>query len=104
MTLKDQDDKNSSSQAKRLVISPDVVVQRLGEQLVLINLRTDRIYELNNTGGRFFELVSSGLNREQIQQQMLSEFAVDEADLALEIDQLIVALAAEGLAQVSDDQ
>lgn len=76
---------------------PDVVAQRMGEEVVLVHLRTNRIYELNPTGARCWELLTTGLDRAAIRQQLLQEYAVEEEALAGEIDRLLAELRAAGL-------
>jgi hypothetical protein len=60
-------------------------------------MRTDRIYELNRTGTRFWELLCAGYTQAEIQQLMLQEFGVAEDDLAVEIKAMLASLQDEGL-------
>jgi hypothetical protein len=60
-------------------------------------MTTNQIYELNRTGARFWELLSAGNDRKTIQQLMLQEFDVAEADLDREIEAMITSLENEGL-------
>ncbi|MBA3474632.1 MAG: PqqD family protein [Rubrobacter sp.] len=60
-------------------------------------MRTNQIYELNQTGARFWELLSAGHDRAEIQRIMLQEFDVVEADLTAEIDTMLASLKSEGL-------
>jgi hypothetical protein len=78
-------------------VSPDTVYNVLDDQSVLINVRTNELYELNRTGTRFWELLSAGHNRAQIRQLMLQEFDVAETVLDREIDSLIDSLQGAGL-------
>jgi hypothetical protein len=82
---------------QRFRVSSDTVYNTLDEQSVLINVRTNELYELNRTGTRFWELLSAGHNRGQIQQLMLQEFDVDEAVLDREINALLASLQDAGL-------
>jgi hypothetical protein len=77
--------------------SPDSVYSRIGEESVLVNMRTNRIYELNRTGTRFWELLSAGYTQAEIEQLMLQEFGVAEDDLAVEIKAMLASLQDEGL-------
>jgi len=86
--------KNAVPQFK---VNPDVIAQRMGNEVVLIHLRTNRIYELNRTAARLWELIKAGYDRAQIQQQMLQEFDVDQEQLAQEIEALLSLLCAENL-------
>jgi hypothetical protein len=87
---------------QRYRVSPDVVAQRLGESIILVNMQTDRIFELNRTGARLWELLGSGLTRAQAQQRMLDEFAVDEAHLTIEAQTLISSFLIEKLLDIDD--
>ena len=77
--------------------SPDVVSRKLGDTTVVVNLRTNRIYELNRTASRFWTLLESGLDRDEAERVMLSEYDVDDAQLRAEADRLLVWLEREGV-------
>jgi Coenzyme PQQ synthesis protein D (PqqD) len=76
---------------------PDVVSRRMDEQTVLVNLRTNRIFELNRTGARFWELLGDESSESQIVEQLLGEFDVPQAQLEREVAALVDSLAEEGL-------
>ena len=76
---------------------PDVVSRRLEDDVVLVNLRTNRIYALNNTGARFWELLAQGNERDAIEAQLRLEFDVSSEQLSDEVDQLVDALLRAGL-------
>jgi Coenzyme PQQ synthesis protein D (PqqD) len=80
-----------------LKVNPDVLFQRLENDAVLLHMKTDRFYNLNRTGARFWELVSEGHDLVHIQEQMLREFDVEPATLEKEIKDMIVSLQKEGL-------
>jgi hypothetical protein len=83
-------------------VSPDTVYNTLDNQSVLINVSTNEIYELNQTGARFWELLAAGHDRARIRQLMLQEFAVDETVLDREIESLFASLKSAGLIIVDD--
>ncbi len=76
---------------------PDVAYRELEGEMVLVHLGTNRIYSLNETGARFWELLAAGGERAEIERQLLDEFVVDPADLRAEIASMLEALADEGL-------
>ncbi len=82
---------------------PDVVSRRLDEQTVLVNLRTNRIFELNRTGARMWELLGEGSSESQIVERLLGEFEVPEDQLEREVRELLDSLLDEGLIS-SDNQ
>ena len=81
----------------RFRTSADAVAQRLGDEVVLVHIRTDKIFVLNRTGARVWELLCESLDRSAIQGRLLAEFEVGEVQLAAEIDALLTALTEEGL-------
>lgn len=80
---------------------PDVVSRRVGDEVVLVNLKTNRIFTLSRTGSRFWELFAAGGDRAAIEAQMLEEFDVDRDGLSSEIDRLLQELRKAGV--VPDD-
>ena len=84
----------ADSTAAHMVLqpNPEVIMQRMGEQVMLLHLRTNHFYELNRTAARLWELLNEGNNRPQIHAQLLNEFDVDSADLAAEVEVVLMSL------------
>jgi hypothetical protein len=80
--------------------SQDVVFRHLEDEAVLVHLGTNRIYSLNPTGARFWELLADGRDRSEIKEQLLGAFDVSEGQLEEEIEALLSSLIAEGLVTV----
>ncbi len=100
MSIDDQDGKKAPEPAG--LPDPDVVARRIDNGTVLINLRTNRIYELNTTGTRIWELLGEGGDRTTIVEQLLQEFDV-EADVASQaVDETLEELEREGLLKERD--
>jgi Coenzyme PQQ synthesis protein D (PqqD) len=76
---------------------PEVVARRLEDEVVLVHLGTNRIYSLNATGGRYWELLEEGLGHEIIVRRLQDEFDVDEQTLEREIASITADLRREGL-------
>ena len=70
-------------------VKQDIISRRVGKEILLINLTTNQIYELNFTGARFWELLSEGLTDEEIVKTIVEEFQVSEAQLAIESEELL---------------
>jgi hypothetical protein len=77
--------------------NPDVVSNRLGEGGVVVNLRTNRIFELNATGMRAWELIGERHALQEIARRLQDEFAAEPGRVRAELQQLIGDLAREGL-------
>ena len=80
--------------------SPDVIAQRLGDETILVHLDTNLMFDLNRTASRLWELAHDRLTRQQIEEQLLQEFAVDAAELRREVGQLLRALRDRELIQI----
>jgi Coenzyme PQQ synthesis protein D (PqqD) len=87
----------SGDETPRFQVSPDTVYETLDDRSILINVTTNEIYELNQTGARFWELLSAGHDHAQIRQIMLQEYDVDEAVLDREIEALLASLKSASL-------
>ena len=77
--------------------SPDVVSNRLGEGGVVVNLHTNRIFELNATGMRAWELMAECHGVQEIARRLQDEFAGEPDRVLAELQQLLEDLAREGL-------
>ena len=87
----------------RFRASPHTVAQRLGDEIVLVHMKTDRIFVLNRTGARLWELLCAGYDRADIQRLMLQEFDVSEAQLEREVEALLALLREEHLTSPADE-
>jgi hypothetical protein len=75
----------------------NAVAKRVGDEVVLVQLRTNRIYTLNRTGARLWQLLGEGHNLERARERILREFDVGEDELRDEADALVDELVARGL-------
>ena len=82
--------------------NPNVLFRRLGDDIVLFHLDTDRFYELNGTAARFWELLNAGHDVVHARQQILEEFVVDPDQLASEAEALLNSLRQENLISVDE--
>ncbi len=62
--------------------SPDALATRVGDEIVLVDLKTDQIYSLNRTAARIWELLCADCDRAEVERRMLEEFDVTPAELA----------------------
>lgn len=76
-------------------IHPDAVANRIGEQMVLVHLNTDRIFELNGTAARIWELLTEGNDPLTIQQHIAQEFQISEEIASQEVSHLLASLKEE---------
>lgn len=82
--------------------NPNVLFRRLGEDMVLFHLETDRFYELNGTAARFWELLHEGQDVAHVREQMIEEFAVDPDRFKEEAEALLSSLRQENLINIDE--
>jgi hypothetical protein len=82
---------------------PDVVARRVGNTAVLVHLGSNRIYELNDTGARIWELTADGATVEGLVDRLEDEFDVDRGQLASEVASIVDDLVREGLLEDRSD-
>jgi predicted methyltransferase len=80
-----------------LRVSRDVISRRLGDEVILVNLKTDRVYALNQTAARFWELLASRRSIQSIERQLMREFTVEPSKLGRHISGLLSTLKAKKL-------
>jgi hypothetical protein len=88
---------SSSSHQSALQPSPDVVSRQLGDGAVLVHLTTNRVFQLNETGARVWELIAAGRTRAEIAEQLVVEFDVSGDEATRTLEPLLESLRADGL-------
>ena len=86
-----------SPTSPRFRSSPDALATRVGEEIVLVDLKTDQIYSLNRTAARIWELLCADCDRAELERHMLEEFEVTPDQLAEAIDDLVMTMTRDGL-------
>ena len=76
--------------------------ERFGDEIVLVNLRTNRFFLLNRTGARFWELLVSGNGLDAIEEQLCREFEVDAAEAAANVKRILVLMKDEQLVRFDE--
>jgi hypothetical protein len=77
--------------------SQKVIFQKLGENLVLIHTQSNKIFDLNETGARLWELLSNGDSIDEARVKLLDEFEVSTPELNYEIHQTLDLFLKESL-------
>ena len=77
--------------------NPEVIARRLDNATVVVDVPTSRIFELNETGTRVWELLGEGLDQESIVRQLVAEFDVERIQAVDEVKTLLERLRTEGL-------
>ena len=90
--------------SERYQISPEAVANRMGEAVVLVHVGTDRIFELNSSAARIWDLLAQGLDRETISSQLAQEFNISKDQAYQETGDLLSSLISERIITVCEDE
>ena len=78
-------------------VRPDVVDRRLDDRIIVVNLESNRIYELNRTAAALWELLQDGVEDYELESRMLERFQVEPALLRGQIHETLRLFAERGL-------
>lgn len=81
----------------RVCPDPNVLAKRVDDEIVLVHLETNRIFELNRTAAFLWDALAEGSTRAELEERMALEFDVEQEELAREIDELLGQFASERL-------
>lgn len=87
----------------QLRCSPDVLVQHVGEECVLLDLASEKYYALNEVGARAWQSFVLGRSVQKTIDTLLTEYDVTEEDLNRDVRALVRSLLDAGLATIPDD-
>jgi len=77
---------------KEINISEDSIVQEMGASIVILNLKTERFYELDEVGRRFWELLTEHKEYNLVFNALQNEYEVSVEQLQKDISQLVIDL------------
>lgn len=78
-------------------LGEDVIVEQFDNEAIVVNLQTEMIYTLNETGKRIIELIQNGQGLHDILKTLLAEYDVDESYALESILQLVEDMQARDL-------
>ncbi len=85
----------------RITVAPDVLVQELDGESVILNLKTERYFGLDDVGTRIFTAVTTSSSIDKAYESLLGEYDVDRALLRKDIEELLEKLLGNGLVEIS---
>jgi hypothetical protein len=86
-----------SLQFQHVAISPQVLAQNVGDEAVLLDLKTEQYFSLNAVGRRVWQLLQETGDVRAIRDRLLDEFDVDSAALDRDLNTLLTGLVDAGL-------
>ena len=78
-------------------VAADVLVAKLPEETVLLDMKSKNYFRLNATASRIWESLAEGRAVDQIVGELCAEFRVEPSVAVTEVERLIGALRTRGL-------
>ena len=85
----------------RVTVPDDVLISRLQEESVILNLDSERYYGLDDVGTRFLSALTTSDSIETAYDQLRNEYDVDPQVLRGDLLALVENLSDQGLVEVS---
>ncbi|MFT5452583.1 MAG: hypothetical protein ACI9N9_002076 [Enterobacterales bacterium] len=86
--------------SQTIKILPDVLSQEVSSETVLLDLKSERYFGLNDIGTRIWQLLQLHSDFKKIHEIMLDEYDVSSEQLQKDMDKLVTKLVAAGLASI----
>ena len=85
------------NEKRRIVKNPDVLIQELDGEAVLLNLGNGQYYGLDEVGFRTYELLVSSGSLDAAREELLKEYDSDPAQITSDLDKVFHDLMDHGL-------
>jgi len=82
---------------QRVTLGQDVVVQVIGGDALVLNLRDETVFSLNRTGARIAELISTSMSLDGVIDALCREYGAARQEVARDVYDLVDALLSKGL-------
>jgi hypothetical protein len=87
----------------RITAAPDVMFQTVGDESVLLNLRTSLYLGLNPVGTRMWVALTGTASAQAAYESLLSEYEVPADQLRQDLEDFLGKLSDHGLIQIAPD-
>ena len=91
----------SISFSDRVKIPDDVLISKLQEESVILNLDSERYFGLDDVGTRILSVLATSESIEAAYQRLVDEYDVDSQALRRDLLELVENLSSHGLIQIS---
>ena len=88
----------------RLKVSPDVHSQEVGGETVLLDLKSESYFGLDEVGTRVWQLLQENGDMALVIETILEEYDVEKVQLCNDLDELVQNLVEAGLVSVEDSE
>ena len=83
----------------RLSVSADVMVRQVGDEAVLLNLKTEQYLGLDDVSNRIWQVLTAGGTVQAAYDTLLAEFDVDSERLRADLEDFVQELLQFGLVE-----
>jgi hypothetical protein len=91
----------SISFSDRVKIPDDILISKLQEESVILNLDSERYFGLDDVGTRILSVLTNSDSIEAAYQTLISEYDVDGQSLRHDLLELVENLAAHGIISIN---
>ena len=91
------------SPAARIRVSPDILISEVGGESVLLNLKNERYFGLDDIGTRMWKVLIASDSIQAAYETLLAEYDVEANRLQQDLDELIQKLLEQGLVEVGSE-
>ena len=88
---------------QKMTISPEALFQEVSGEMVILDLKSEQYFGLDDVGTHFWQLLQSNGNAQSAYEVMLAEYDVDADVLKTDIQNLLAELMDAGLVSVAID-
>lgn len=80
-----------------IAFAPDVVLQMIDNEALLLKLQDEVVFSLNATGARIAQLIVDGLSLDEVVTTLCREHGMSRIDVEPDVQDLVSALMSKGL-------
>ena len=95
---------NLAFERARVLVPPDVLVRELDGESVILDLKTERYFGLDDVGTRMLTVLAASESIQAGYERLLEEYEVEPGPLRADITGLVDRLLEQGLVQVVEKQ
>lgn len=89
--------------AIKVLIDPNVVIQEVDDELVLLHMKTEQYFSLDDVGTVMYRLLTESNSTQEVVQALLGQYDVDENRLRQDLASFIEKLAEKELIAIIDE-
>lgn len=89
------------SNQQNITLAPDVLVQELSGESVLLNLKSEEYFGLDEVGSRMLSVLTDSASIQEASDRLLEEYEVEPEKLHQDLLELIEKMVAQGLVTVN---